>query len=186
MTCDGVEVRAERQNGVCVLRISGELDTMKADTLGERADAAVLGVPGPVLVDLSGLTFIDLHGARVLDAVIQTMPDGRQAAVRFCPRRIRRVLDLAGLSFSCPPSGHAVASEPAATALLDLARRTRLRAGNARLDVSGALACLADTYMRLANTIERAGLIQEQARQAVTAGRGAREQAARSRQAAQP
>jgi anti-sigma B factor antagonist len=183
---DGVQVRAERRNGTCVLRISGELDTMTADTLGERADAAVRDVPGPVLVDVSGLTFIDADGARVLNALIQTLPDGRRGAVRSCPRGIRRILDLLGLSLGCPSAGHDAVPEPGMTALLDQVRRARFHAGEARLDVGETLARLTDTCIRLAGTVERADLIREQGRQALAASRTAREHAARARQAGWP
>lgn len=186
MADDGVRVRAERWNGACLLRISGELDMTTADELGELADAAVLAVPGPVLVDLSGLTFIDAHAARVLNAVILTLPEGQPASVRSCPRSIRRALDLLGLSLDCPPAGYAADPQPELPALADRVRQARLNAREARLAASGTLARLTDTCIRVASTIERAGLIQEQGRQAQAASRAAREYVARSRQAARP
>lgn len=142
-------------------------------------------MPGPVLADLSGLTFIDVDGVRVLDAVTQTLPDGRQVAVRFCLRPIRHVLDL-WLVLGLPAVQARRCLRAGMTALSDRARRARLYAGNTRLDASGTLARLADTYIRLANTVERADLILEQGRHAVAASRATRECAARSRQAAQP
>lgn len=68
------QIRVERRGGACLLRISGELDLITADSLGERADAAVEQVPGPVLVDLAGLTFIDARAARALDARASLSP----------------------------------------------------------------------------------------------------------------
>lgn len=186
MIADGAQVRAERRNGACVLWISGDLDAMTADTLGERADAAVQGVPGSVLVDVSGLTFIDAHGARVLNAVIQTLPGQRQAAIRSCPRAVRRVLDLLGLSPGSTPAEHEAVPEPGMTALSDRVRRARFQAQEARLDASGTLARLTDTCIRLAGTLERADLTREQGRQTLAASRAAREDAARSLQAGQP
>ena len=175
-----------RTNGACVLQIAGELDTATADAFAECVDAAVRAQPWPVLVDLSGLTFIDARGARVLDAVIRTLPGGRRAVVRACPRRVRRILDILGLSLDCLPAGSAPARQPGVPALVNEVRRARLHANDAKLDARRTLAELADTRIRLASTIERASLIREQGRQARARSRAAREQAARSRQQARP
>jgi anti-anti-sigma factor len=169
-----------------VLQIAGELDAIAADAFAERADAAVRPLPGPVLVDLSGLTFIDACGARVLDAVIRTLPGGRPASVRACPRRVRRVLDMLGLPLDSRPAGSPPVRRPGTPALVDEVRRARLHAGEAKLDASGTLAELADTRIRLASTIERAGLIREQGRQTLARSRAGREQALRFRQLACP
>jgi anti-anti-sigma factor len=186
VTADSVQVRAVRRNGACVLQIAGELDAMAADAFAEHADVAVRSLPGPVLVDLSSLTFIDARGARVLDAVIRTLPGGRSASVRACPRHVRRILDMLGLPLNGRPAGSPPSRRPGTPALVDEVRRARLHAGEAKLDVSGTLAELADTRIRLAGTIERAGLIREQGRQTLARSRASREQALRSRQPACP
>jgi anti-anti-sigma factor len=187
VAADSVQVRALRRNGVCVLQIAGDLDTMGADAFAERADEAVRSLPWPVLVDLSGLTFIDARGARVLDAVMRTLPGGQAAIVRACPRRVRRILDILGVSlagWAAPGSPHA--PRPDMPALVDEVRRARLRAGEAKLDISGTLAELADTRIRLAATIERAGLIREQGRQTLARSQADREQSLCSRSALLP
>jgi anti-anti-sigma regulatory factor len=169
-----------------VLQIAGELDALAADTFAEHADAAVRSLPWPVLVDLSGLTFIDARGARVLDAVIRTLPGGRPASVRACPRHVRRILDILGLPLDGGPAGRPPARRPGTPGLVDDVRRARLHAGEAKLDASGTLAELADTRIRLASTIERADLIREQGRQTLARSRASREQALRSRRLACP
>jgi anti-anti-sigma factor len=186
VTADSVQVRATRRNGACVLQITGELDEMAADAFAERADAAVRSLPGPVLVDLSGLNFIDARGARVLDAVIRTLPGGRPASVRACPRHVRRILDILGLPLDGRSAGSPPVRRPGTPALVDEVRRARLHAGEAKLDASGTLAKLADTRIRLASTIERAGLIRELGRQTPARSRAGREQALRSRPLACP
>lgn len=95
MTGESLQVHAELRNGLCLLCISGELDTAAAGSLAARAGAALPVAPGPVLVDLSGLTFIDAHGARALAALTRTL-SGRPAFVPACPAKIRRILDLLG------------------------------------------------------------------------------------------
>jgi anti-anti-sigma factor len=186
VTADSVQVRAVCRNGACVLQIAGELDAMAADAFAERADAAVRSLPWPVLVDLSGLTFIDARGARVLDAVMRTLPGGRRASVRACPRHVRRILDMLGLPLDGRSAGSPPAWRPGTAVLVDEVRRARLHAGEAKLDASGILAELADTRIRLAGTIERAGLIREQGRQTLARSRASREQTLRSRELACP
>jgi hypothetical protein len=139
-----------------------------------------------VLVDLSGLTFIDARGARVLDAVIRTLPGGRAASVRACPRHVRRILDILGLPLDGRTDGSPPVRRPGRPALVEEVRRARLQASEAKLDASGTLAELADTRIRLASTIERAGLIREQGRQTLARSRASREQALRSRRPACP
>jgi anti-anti-sigma regulatory factor len=179
---DGVQVWAAPRNGACVLRVAGELDVATtADALFDRAAASVRAVPGPVLIDLSGLTFIDAHGARALDTLIRTPLDGRAAAVRNCPLRIRRLLTVFRVPLDCPPADDNPARQTATTALADQVRRARLRARESRLDASGTMALLTDTLIRLASTIERTDLIREQARCTVADSRAVRQQLLQSR-----
>lgn len=171
-----------RSNGACLLRIAGELDVATADALADRVATAVRAVPGPVLVDLSGLTFVDARGARALDALIRSPPDGRVAAVRSCPLCIRHMLDVFGLSLDSPLAEDEAAQPTATTALADRLRRTRRHAAESRLDASGTLARLTDTLIRLASTKERTDLMREQGRRTLASSRAARQQLIESRQ----
>ena len=120
MATDGVRIWAVLRNGACVLRVAGELDVATTtDELIDRAAASVRAVPGPVLIDLSALTFIDAHGARALDALIRTPLDGRAAAVRHCPLRIRRMLEVFRVALDCPPAQDRTASHTVTTSLAD-------------------------------------------------------------------
>jgi anti-anti-sigma regulatory factor len=88
-----------------VLRVAGELDVATtADALVARAAASVRAVPGPVLIDLSALTFIDAHGARALAVLIRTPLNGRAVAVRHFPARIRRLLNVFRVPLDCRPA----------------------------------------------------------------------------------
>jgi anti-anti-sigma regulatory factor len=179
---DGVQVWAAPRNGACVLRVAGELDVATTtDALLDRAAASVRAVPGPVLIDLSGLTFIDAHGARALAALTRTPLDGRAAAVRHCPMRIRRLLTVFRVSLDCPSAEDSPARETTTTALADQVRRARLRARESRLDASGTMDRMTDTLIRLASTVERTDLIREQARCTVADSRAVRQQLIQSR-----
>lgn len=87
-----VQVRIE-----ATVVVAGELDLATRDTVTE----AVGRVAGPgvtVTVDLAGIWFCDLAGARALLACeAQATAAGADFAVAHLPAEVRRVLDLARL-----------------------------------------------------------------------------------------
>jgi anti-sigma B factor antagonist len=90
-------VKVKRDGPVCVVSVSGELDIATAPDLA--AQAAVL--PGGIerlIVDLSGLDFIDCRGVQVLVELTQAAPPGCPVVVRGVMGRVRRVLDILGVS----------------------------------------------------------------------------------------
>jgi anti-anti-sigma factor len=181
---DYLQIQADRSNGMCLLRITGELDSALTGTFAAHAEAVAGTIPGPVTVDLSGLTFIDAAGARALTLVIGTL-SGRLAAVSPCTPAVRRVLELSSL----PPldywlARHREAPGSGTPELIDQVRRVLRDAGKAQSTASGTLARLSDTRIRIASTRERTGLIREQARLTLAGTRALRELLARSRQQA--
>jgi anti-anti-sigma factor len=82
---------------VCVVAISGELDIATA------AEAAVLAAPAVALpaqrlvLDLSGLRFIDGRGARMLAELTAAADPGTAVIVRSAGRQVRQVLHLLGV-----------------------------------------------------------------------------------------
>lgn len=180
MTGESLQVHAEPGNGLCLLCIGGELDAAAAGSLAERAGAALRAAPGPVLVDLSGLTFIDAHGARALAALTRTLT-GRHASVPSCPAAIRRILDLLGLPLNYLSSDDKPAPAALASELVEQVRRARHDTSQARLTSTETLARLAITCIRLASTRERAELTREQGRHTMASCRAVREQLTRAR-----
>ena len=182
-----LRVQAESRNGQCVLRIAGDLDMITAGEFADRADQEVAATPGPVVVDLSGLTFIDARGARALAAMIDTLPAGRLTAVRSCAPHVRLVFDLLDLSLNYLPADYLSAENWTAPRfgtreLTSRVQEALLNASVAKDSASGVMALLADTSTRLASTLEQTGLIREQGRRVLASARAAREQAIRSRQ----
>lgn len=100
MTDGCPRVRVDYRNTLYVLYITGELDTITADTFVERV-VRTLGNRGPVVVDLSGLAFVDARGARALITVIRGLA-GRLVAIRSCQLNVRRALDMLGLTLDSP------------------------------------------------------------------------------------
>lgn len=179
-----MQITAERCNGLCMLRITGELDTSVAEAFADHADAAVRAIPGPVRVDLSGVTFIDAHGARALTTVLQVWAAERRAAVGSCPSHVSRVLELLELPAGHLPAGDWDTAQSETFQLVGLVRRARLDGVAAKLDASRLLARVTDTCIRLSSTRERNGLVVEQGRRTVASSRAAREHVRRSWQAA--
>jgi|SRR5215469_9585436 len=174
-------LRVEAGSGYrqCVLRVIGELDLVTAAEFADRADAAVEATSGPVIVDLSSLTFIDVFGARALATVVRTLPAARRPVIRSCPPHVRLVLDMLNLPLSYLPTDPLTGNAPPSVTrdLVDLVQQARLDAGKAKLAASWTLARLADTGIRLASTRERAGLMREQGQETLARTRSARDRA---------
>jgi anti-sigma B factor antagonist len=100
MSGDYLKVRLERYEQVCVLTASGEMDIGSSKTFTEFVEGvagAMRPRPSRVILDLSGLKFIDCSGARALAAVARWEPGRSAVVVRSVRPPVRRVLDLMGL-----------------------------------------------------------------------------------------
>jgi anti-sigma B factor antagonist len=88
-------IRAKREAERWVLTLSGELDLASAPALQQQLDAAhANGVPR-VLVDLSGLEFLDSTGLQVLLYADRRLRENGQAlSLRRGPSAIQRVFEL--------------------------------------------------------------------------------------------
>ena len=73
----------ELKDGIRLFELTGELDSRSADSLQDALDSAIDHGAGRVLLDLSGLTFCDSTGLRVIVAAYRalTMGGGRLAIV---------------------------------------------------------------------------------------------------------
>jgi anti-anti-sigma factor len=179
---DYLRVQAERRNGMCVLRVSGELDRATADPFVRHADAVVRAIPGPVAIDLTGLKFIDVAGVRVLTQLLRRLSASRLADVSRCTPAVRRVLRLLGM----PPPDYWLTAQratalPPTRELADRIERAVFDADETQRATAGTIARLQDTCIRVASTLERTGLTREQARQTLTRAKAAREILTRSR-----
>jgi anti-anti-sigma factor len=97
MNTEQLQFRVQHHGVVCVLAVSGELDvgtTAHFVKLAENAIMAARHSPKRVVMDLSGLRFIDCGGARALAALIRSAPPRCPVVVRSARPAVRRVLDL--------------------------------------------------------------------------------------------
>jgi anti-anti-sigma factor len=209
MDDDYLSVRAERRGNLCVLKVRGGLDVFTADRFAAEAGKALHETPEPVLVDLSGLDYVDAKGARTLTAVARSVPRWRLAGMRGCQPRVCRVLDLAGLDLAeltgegeiasgfrafwadeLMTRAHAARSE--SQELRTRARAARSGSQEVRLRASVVMARLAATCARLAaSRQQRTGQGQnlaeqerEQAARLLTLSETARDLSARSHERA--
>jgi anti-sigma B factor antagonist len=115
-----LRVRVERDGGVCVLAVSGELDIATTPELARQAAAALEIPPARLVLDLSGLDFIDCAGAGALAAVIEALPADCPVTVgsmSCMAQRVLGVLSMFGLSLERPgPAAADTATADTATA----------------------------------------------------------------------
>jgi anti-sigma B factor antagonist len=94
-------VSLERQvdDGVCVLRATGELDVLSVPSVLPEVAALVAGAAGVVL-DLTGVDFFDSSGVRLVDRLARECGRSgvpfRIAAPADCAAR--RVLEIVGMA----------------------------------------------------------------------------------------
>lgn len=94
----------QRGSDIGVVWLRGDHDASTVDELTKTFAAALRGGHAEVLVDLSGVTFMDASTVGVI-AHYRTdlMRDGRSLKVRDPSASARRVLQLCGLQALCDP-----------------------------------------------------------------------------------
>lgn len=95
-----LDVRADPAR--TVIAAVGEIDIATADEVGAALSAHL--ATGPVLLDLSSLTFMDSSGVRVLDAVLEACAqEGWELRVRpDIHEHVRQVLEMTALYDALP------------------------------------------------------------------------------------
>jgi anti-anti-sigma factor len=102
VSAPSLRVRVERDGGVCVLAVRGELDIATIPELARKAAAALQIPPVRLVLDLSGLEFIDCAGAQALAAVTETVPAGCPITVGSMSCAAQRVLGVLGMTLERP------------------------------------------------------------------------------------
>ncbi len=90
-----LQVHRQDREGTVVLSLVGELDISSSPDLERALTQAEGDAPATVVLDLSGLTFMDSSGLRaVLEADQRARADGRRLAVVPGPPAVRRVFTV--------------------------------------------------------------------------------------------
>lgn len=107
-TNDPVPFRLEvdERTGVILLRLIGELDVASAPSVRERLIELMRAGNKLLVVDCAALSFIDSSGLALLTyAQLRMAEAGGQVRLAAISRRVRRVLELSGLTevLACYP-----------------------------------------------------------------------------------
>ena len=98
MTEPLVDATVTRLRGHVLLRFTGEIDLSNTDQV-EHQVLAELATGAPVVLDLSGLTYLDSAGLHLLYRLSHARPgQQRPAVVAPLGCRARTVIDLAGVA----------------------------------------------------------------------------------------
>ncbi|GHI34389.1 STAS domain-containing protein [Streptomyces daghestanicus] len=79
--------------GLDGVRAAGEIGLATRGTW-QRALEQAVRVDGDVHVDMSGVSFVDVDGARVLADTAGRLPEGRRLVLHRPPATLRRVLEM--------------------------------------------------------------------------------------------
>jgi anti-anti-sigma factor len=92
-------MQAEGEDGRVVVRLSGEIDLSNVDGLEAQIDEAIADARD-VVIDLTGIDFIDSRGLRLLKRVSASVAgrDGTLLIVAPASSVARSVLDMTGMS----------------------------------------------------------------------------------------
>jgi anti-sigma B factor antagonist len=93
-------IHTQTDDGAPVVVVTGEIDMATAPMLGRELTAAIESHDGPVVLDLSDVTFFDSSGLRVAIVAHRDLgEEGRRLAVVCNPEgHVRRTFALAGLA----------------------------------------------------------------------------------------
>lgn len=91
-------METHQEDGRIRIELRGELDLATAPQVEEALTGAESGAPGVILLDLSGLSFLDSSGLRtILSADARAQEGGRRLAVVKGPDPVQRVFAITGL-----------------------------------------------------------------------------------------
>jgi anti-anti-sigma factor len=95
-------IGSRTSDGTVTVAIGGELDLVSMPLLGEHLAQALRGQPRALILDLSGVSFIDCGSARLLaETAAAALPPGERPVLRGPSACVRRVFQLTGLDAQC-------------------------------------------------------------------------------------
>ena len=81
--------------------IAGELDLVTRPVLAEHLALVVQRRPRLLILDMSGVDFLDCGSARLIASAGRFLPDGSRLVIRRPSRAVRRVVGLTGFAAGC-------------------------------------------------------------------------------------
>jgi anti-anti-sigma factor len=93
-----LSIKIEREDDTMVVSLYGEADLFSATSLEDQLNRAMESGAGQVIVDLSGLHFIDSISLRVLvKAALASREDSNRLYFLRGSRQVERVLEISGI-----------------------------------------------------------------------------------------
>jgi anti-anti-sigma factor len=101
---DLTQVEIEQRDDVVVARLTGELDISVAESTGRKIAEAVPSSARGLVVDMSGLDFMDSSGVSMLFGLARQVGSHRQRLVVVAPtgRPVSRVLQIVEFDRAAP------------------------------------------------------------------------------------
>jgi anti-anti-sigma factor len=100
---DQLSMTSERAGDVHVIALFGELDLAAADSVEEELRRVEATDASSIVVDLSGLTFMDSTGARLVwQADARSRAGANRLTLRRGPRVVQRVFEISGVADLLP------------------------------------------------------------------------------------
>jgi anti-anti-sigma factor len=101
---DLTQVEIEQRDGVVLARLTGELDISVAESTRQKIGDAVPSSARGLVVDMSGLDFMDSSGVSMLFALARQVGSHRQQLVVVAPagRPVSRVLQIVEFERAAP------------------------------------------------------------------------------------
>jgi len=98
-----LDIATRTYGSTATVSVSGEFDLAVADDLSHVLHRALEERPKILVLDLSGVTFVDCAGVRaVLAAQRHVEAHGAQLSIIPAPERVHRVFVLAGVAATLP------------------------------------------------------------------------------------
>jgi anti-sigma B factor antagonist len=97
------DLATEREEGIAIVAVNGELDLSTAPELERAVDDALDGDEASLVLDMAGCRFIDSTGIALLVRVWQRLGGGNgedRFAICCVDDQVRRLLDITGLDTS--------------------------------------------------------------------------------------
>ena len=95
------DVSTEREGDSALVRLTGDLDIQVAEQAATAVEEAEAGAPKLLVIDLSGLSFMDSSGMAVIAAAHARALDAGRRFVIVNPRGgVRRAFEVSGLDQS--------------------------------------------------------------------------------------
>lgn len=92
-----LEIRESQEGEVCVIEVSGRIDSATAGDLDRSCDQRIVGGARRILLDLSGIDYVSSAGLRVFLVVAKKLQKqgGRLALCNLAPV-VREILAISG------------------------------------------------------------------------------------------